>query len=63
MAKKTVTISISVPITVDEELQSIATETNVSKSAIATAILSLTFNWLTAQQKKDILNSMYGKKG
>jgi hypothetical protein len=48
--KKTVTISISVPINVDEQLQLIASETNVSKSAVATAILSLALKWYKVKE-------------
>jgi predicted DNA-binding protein YlxM (UPF0122 family) len=48
--KKTVTISISVPIAVDNNLQRIATETNVSKSAVATAILSLALKWYQVEE-------------
>lgn len=48
--KKTITISISLPIAVDNNLQRIATETNVSKSAVATAILSLALKWYQVEE-------------
>jgi predicted transcriptional regulator len=48
--KKTITISISLPIAVDNNLQRIATETNVSKSAVATAILSLALKWYKVEE-------------
>ena len=43
--KNTVTISVSVPIDVAKQLDVIAADTNVSRSAVATAILSLAFKW------------------
>jgi hypothetical protein len=41
MSKKTTTISISVPITIDGEISRISEEIGVSKSAICTAMISV----------------------
>lgn len=47
MAKKVVTISISVPIEIDEELQRIQKELNVnSKSALATVLITMSLKWI-----------------
>lgn len=64
--KKTVTKAYSLPIPVVDHIETMAKDMNVSASAVVTGMLSLIIKWsaeATAQQKKDVLNSLYGKKG
>lgn len=45
MEKQTVTISICVPKHIVETLDNIAKDTNVSRSSVITAMLSLAIKW------------------
>lgn len=57
--KKTVTVSISLPIEISGKLDLLAEELSVSRSALLTAVVSVLIkqDWC-----KSSLNSIYGKK-
>jgi metal-responsive CopG/Arc/MetJ family transcriptional regulator len=46
MAKKTVTISISVPEELVEEIDRMANDLNVSRSSFATALFCMSLKWI-----------------
>lgn len=64
--KKTVTVSISLPKDISDKIDKMAEVTNITRSALITAMTSFIIKWseeATAQAKKEVLNSLYGKKG
>jgi metal-responsive CopG/Arc/MetJ family transcriptional regulator len=59
-------VSISLPITLLKELDIIAEELHISRSALLTAGISFLTKWMKDSSiidKKTALNSVYGKKG
>ena len=60
---KKVTTSMCIPEHVDIRLQSIADELSVSKSAVATSILSVAINWIGNRKMEEIIDEVYWKKG
>lgn len=54
MAKNVVTISISVPEEVVEEMDRMARDLNVSRSSFATALFCMSLKWI--HKAKEVLN-------
>ena len=75
--KTTETVSFSLPVKLLEQVDNKATELNISRSALLTAIISVSMKWVeeaskngvlyfdtdSVQDKKNLLNSLYGKRG
>jgi metal-responsive CopG/Arc/MetJ family transcriptional regulator len=58
--KNTTTVAISLPETLLSEIDKMAKDANISRSAIITATMSIVMQW-TKQSRTEILNSLYGK--
>ena len=61
--KKYTTIAVSIPVVLLENLDKKAAELNLSRSAYVTSMLSVVTMWdKSANEKKEYLNSIYGKR-
>lgn len=64
--KKNTTISFSIPNTLAENIDKIVEDMHITRSAFLTALISTTLKWAneaTPEEKKQLLNSVYGKRG
>ena len=60
--KKTATVAFSVPCDLLKDIDKLAEDLHVKRSALLTAMLSIIMKWKIEPTLKELLNSIYRKK-